>query len=264
MMTARHIFTRFSKGASATVADLRNSHVHEWREILYIVEGTSRYIFNNQMFDAVPGCVFLIDSWVSHLNGYQEDDHDLFHLWIHCTSQDNITISPIRVTAHGEYSLRSPSIKLPVEYGMVIENRWNLVGQMDRPDQAVFERLMREPLNAMLDEVSFQTSKNGSETSATSPTVDAVIENVRKYIRTSNARGCTLEKLEKLSGYNRFYLAHRFKQCTGSTIGAFINEVRREYTEAALQRGMRQKEIAAELGFSSPSNFWNWLQKHKD
>ena len=264
MMTARHIITRFSEGASATAADLSNSHVHERREMLYVVEGTSRYMFNNQMFDAVPGSIFLIDSWLPHSTGYLEEDHGLFHLWIYCSPQAHMTVSPIRVTAHGEYSLRSPSITLPVEYGMVIEKRWRHVQQMDTADQAVFERLMREPLNAMLDEVSFQTSKSGSETAATSTTVDAVIENVRKFIRTSNARGCTLEKLEKLSGYNRFYLAHRFKQCTGSTIGAFINEVRREYTEAALQRGMRQKEIAAELGFSSPSNFWNWLQRHKD
>ena len=94
-------------------------------------------------------------------------------------------------------------------------------------------------------------------------TVDNVVESLKRYIRMSNARDCSLDRLEKFSGYSRFYLSHRFRKHEGCTIGQYIDKVRLRYTEEALKRGLRQKEIAFELGFSSPSNFWIWLRKHK-
>ena len=168
------------------------------------------------------------------------------------------------LTSNGDFSLRSPSLPLPEEYVRVLTRRWTFLQQMEKLDQATYESLMLEPLNAILDEIMFQSEWGNAANEGNASNVDAVIENIKKYIETNNALDCTLEKLEKLSGYNRFYLSHRFKKYTGTSIGAFINNVRRKYTKAALARGMRQKEIAAELGFSSPSNFWNWLQRNKN
>ena len=95
-------------------------------------------------------------------------------------------------------------------------------------------------------------------------TPDTVIESLKRYIRMSNARGCSLEHLEKVSGYSRFYLSHRFRECEGCTIGEYIDKIRVQYTVEAMKRGLRQKEISFELGFSTPSNFWIWLRKHRD
>jgi AraC-like DNA-binding protein len=79
----------------------------------------------------------------------------------------------------------------------------------------------------------------------------------------SNARDCSLSRLEKISGYSRYYLSHRFREYEGCTIGEYIDKIRIQYTIEAMKRGLRQKEIAFELGFSSPSNFWTWVQKHR-
>jgi AraC-like DNA-binding protein len=48
------------------------------------------------------------------------------------------------------------------------------------------------------------------------------------------------------------------------TVGEYINKVRLEYVRNALKRGVRQKEMAYELGFSSPTAFWNWFRKYRD
>ena len=93
---------------------------------------------------------------------------------------------------------------------------------------------------------------------------NSVIEAVKRYIRMSNGRDCSLRRLEKISGYSKYYLAHRFARSEGCTIGKYIDKIRVQYTREAMKRGLRQKEIAYELGFSTPSNFWNWLQKHRD
>ena len=70
--------------------------------------------------------------------------------------------------------------------------------------------------------------------------------------------------MEKVSGYSRYYLSHRFRESEGYTIGDYIDKIRVEYTIEAMKRGLRQKEIAFELGFSTPSNFWIWLRKHRE
>ena len=264
MQAVEHIITKFSQGTVAKAADLNNSHVHEWLELLYVINGTSNYMFNRQIFQAEPGTAFIIDPWLPHSVGYSKEDNDLFHIWIYFSSQSRAVANPVKVTSNGNFSLRSPSLLLPEEYVHILTRRWNILQQMKTLDQATYETLMLEPLNAILDEIMFQSQWANSANEGIASNVDAVIENIKKYIETNNALDCTLEKLEKLSGYNRFYLAHRFKKYTGVSIGAFINEVRRKYTRAALARGMRQKEIAAELGFSSPSNFWNWLQRNKE
>ncbi len=46
-------------------------------------------------------------------------------------------------------------------------------------------------------------------------------------------------------------------------VGTYINQVRLSFTENALLKGLKQKEIAAELAFSSSAAFWKWLQKNK-
>ena len=82
-------------------------------------------------------------------------------------------------------------------------------------------------------------------------------------MRKLHASDCSYRQLEQISGYNRFYQAHRFRDSEGCTIGEFINRVRIIYAADAFRHGMLQKEIAIELGFSSPSNFGNWFCKHK-
>ncbi|MBQ9503250.1 MAG: helix-turn-helix transcriptional regulator, partial [Lentisphaeria bacterium] len=75
---------------------------------------------------------------------------------------------------------------------------------------------------------------------------------------------CSLEHLAAISGYTRGYLAHKFRDETGLTVGEYIARVRLEYIRSALKRGTRRKEMAYELGFSSPSAFWNWFRKYRN
>ena len=122
---------------------------------------------------------------------------------------------------------------------------------------------LRGPLEAILDEISFFLFHDGQSPETTEKS-DIVIESLKRYIRMSNARDCSLNRLEKISGYSRYYLSHRFREYEGCTIGEYIDKIRIQYTIEAMKRGLRQKEISFELGFSSPSNFWTWLQKHRE
>ena len=73
-----------------------------------------------------------------------------------------------------------------------------------------------------------------------------------------------VEELEKRFNRDRSYLSRLFKKAYGITIGEFIDRNREQYTATALARGMTQKEIAAQLGFSSASAFWLWRKRREN
>lgn len=88
-----------------------------------------------------------------------------------------------------------------------------------------------------------------------------IIQRVQNYIEINYGRNSSIADLEKFSGYNRYYLMRLFKVQTGFTILQYINQIRQRIAEDALNRNISQKEIAFQLGFSSPAAFWLWKKR---
>ena len=233
-------------------------------EMLYVLDGNSRYMLGKRVYDALPGTFFLIDHWEPHAFGYRKKDHDLLHLWLNFNEHEPaVNGNILTVSQGGEFKSLTHRLRLPGEYFTLLNRRWNSLNETENITPEKIVDFLKVPLEAVLDEVSFMLFHAGSSP-AESEGADSVVEAVKRYIRMSNGRDCSLSRLEKISGYSKYYLAHRFVRYEGCTIGTYIDKIRVQYTKEALKRGLRQKEIAYELGFSTPSNFWNWLQKHRD
>ena len=256
------IISRYSPpGDSENLAEFHRSS-HPRREILFVMRGYCRYMYNDSVYEASPGTLFLIDYWETHAFGYRKQDHDLLHLWLNCIGT-RWWASFIEVNQNGLFQPKLQKIILPNDVSMMLDRRWNTLNQTNAfhnsPD-AVFA-YMRQPLNAMLDEICYSMRQDEGGRGVAS--LDALIEGVKRYIISTNGCNCSYEQLEKISGYSRFYLAHRFRKSEGCSIGEFIDQIRIDYTVQARRHGRTQKEIALDLGFSSASNYWLWLQKHK-
>ena len=246
-------------GSTEKLSEFRSS-THPAREVCFVVAGESFYMFNGNVYEASPGMAFVIDSWVPHAFGYRKCDNALLHLWMHF-SPDNRRLQGahfLRVGPHGDYRIEFKRIAFAPDFGKVLIERWDRLrdGKFS-PDEV--SNYLRGPLNFVLDEVLFQLTHD--EKPATGE--GQIIESVKKHIQMANGKDCSYRQLEKVSGYSSFYLAHLFRQREGVSIGEYIDQVRSAYILAAQKRGLKQKEIAFELGFSSPSNFWNWLKKHR-
>lgn len=260
----KKIITRHSPEGTPEGCGEFLSSTHPQREIFYVLKGCSRYMFNGKVYDATPGTFFLIDYWEPHAFGYHQQDHDLIHLWMQVSEPEQlISGNFLKVGMGGEFKAWWDRVKLSLEYKMMLTRRWNALNEEKNITQDMVNEFLKAPLEALLDEVRFFMSRTGQD-SVSQENPDTVIESLKRYIRMSNARGCSLEHLEKVSGYSRFYLSHRFRECEDCTIGEYIDKIRIEYTIEAMKRGLRQKEISFELGFSTPSNFWIWLRKHRD
>ncbi len=234
--------------------------IHMHREIMAVVAGDSEFMINSRMYHALPGTVFLLNSWEQHSWGYRKNDSQLLHLWIHFTPNVfNATL--IQVDPGGRFYMIGRPVTFERDLCSLITRRWH---DLELIGTAAFEQkeyFLRAPLECLLQEFTILEFESAlRENAAKDNNITGFIEN---YIRSTNGKGCSLDNLERICGYSKFHISHIFHADTGKTVGEYIDSVRMQFAAEAKRRGYKQKEIAAELGFSSPATFWNWLNKQK-
>lgn len=232
---------------------------HPQREMLFALTGKCCYYLNGRFFNLTPGMLVLIDKWCPHPLGYTRYDHDMLHLWAHL-SEKSLTISFVRVWSNGNYRGEGRIFSMPFNVRALLLERWNRLTERRNPDSSTVRSLMLAPLNLMLDEVALQLQ---SPEQIPENATRTMLESVKNYIRMHNGRDCSLDALARFTGYSKYHIAHRFREFEGTGPGTFIREIRLEYTRLALERGLKKKEIADELGFSSASNLIRWLAKEQ-
>lgn len=230
-----------------------------WREVLIALEGRCRYMMNNSVYIFEPGTVGLISPGCIHASEYTSQDHDLLHLWIHFPGPHDMLGILLKVTRGGKYGkvpLKNNPVLFPPCIQELFLRRWKQLESCVHPDEKTIQELMELPCQLLLNEFSLQWE--GVLPALNEPTLSSFLQS---YIRSRIGNGCSIARLAELSGYSPSHVSHVFLRETGQSVGEFINAVRISYTAEALKQGIRQKSIAAELGFSSARAFWNWMQK---
>lgn len=239
----------------------RSSHLK--REMLFVIQGTSSFMINNSVYPSEPGTLFFIDSWIPHAFKYTPEDDALQHLWIHFEENRHHLLAVVMDIENGKISPLKNILFLRPEYAEILKYRLEQFDLSEQKDSRILEICIRDAVNGILSETAFQLYHQELLQNK-KKRVSSVIESVKAHITLCNGRNCSYKELEQISGFSASYLSHQFRECVGMSIGKYIDQARIDYTVAALKRGMKQKEIAYELGFSSPVNFWSWLRKHRD
>lgn len=251
------VYTRNSAGEAIPPGTFTPDR-HANREILFALDGACGFPIENKLLELRQGTAVLLGEWDRHSYGYRVCDSHLLHLWVHFNGF-TATGSILHISEHGEYHPDTRFV-YPRALSAALLERWMLLEAVEEPTPETENFYMRSLLDALLEETFLQyTSDSGPKGDRAA----AAVERAKQHIEQVNGRNCSLDTLSRISGYGKFHLAHLFRQHTGKTIGAWIDEVRRQYTEAALEHGLSGKEIAANLGFSSPGAFWNWRRKSR-
>ena len=259
-----NIISQYSPASRPDECSRFKSSSHTFRELCFVIAGTSSYMLNNNVYELNPRTAVFIDHWVPHAYGYLPKDDGLIHLWIHLYGLNPLQCScSISRISRGCCIRPIKIIPLPLGYADILTQRLKQMELVPDKNDELINVFLSDPVNSMLNEIAFQIDHpTGSETSRDRNA--AIIQAVKNHIIMCNARDCSYQTLGRLSGLSKSYLAHCFRHYTGTSIGDFVDRVRIEYTINAMKRGMKQKEIAYELGFSSPVNYWSWLRKNKD
>ena len=254
--SAEMIISQYSPECSACGCSDFQSSQHPHREILIPLHGTNRYMINNSVYDFSPGTIGLIDRFVPHAFGYTQADCDLLHLWVTLGNRAHGFVSKVHYSGKCE---SARSVIFPDELMRFVDRRWDRLTMQNNITDDMVAEFMKQPLELIVNEFFLINCYQDKESEEV-----RISDFIKNYIRRCCARDCSMNKLAEVSGYSPSHLAHSFCRETGMTIGAFIDTVRGEYTRHALDNGMTQKEIAYELGFSSPASFWNWFNKHRN
>ena len=237
--------------------------IHQHREILFILRGESRFPLNHKTFDVKAGDVILIDRWIPHRVGYPDSDRNMLYLWFYLfPTHLNLLLHQIDQAGTVSYALKW--VELAADLKLVLDRRWDDFDRLS-PQTALanLDAFFRLPLTMLLDEFQLYLRLKDLRTEKNQSNND-IVNSIRHIIEAKNGRDCSLAQLEKLTGFNRFYISHLFKDACGISIGEYINRVRIIFFESAKKRGFSHKQIAFELGFSSNSALLMWYRKARE
>ena len=228
---------------------------HQHREILIPLQGSHIYMLNGMVYQFEPGIIGLVDRYMPHSPYYISSDRNLLQLWIRLYD-DCIRGSIAKVYTVGKCEIVQ-TVSFPTELGQILHQRWDRLNQLRAVTPDIVMDFMKTPVEMVIDDFLLQSKYPASDRKK-----ELLSDVLKDYIRACYGRNCSIPELEKITGYCASHISHTFQKETGESIRIFIDRVRLEYTMSALKNGMKQKEIAVELGFASPASFWNWLRKH--
>ena len=253
------ICCKFSPGKAQPVNALPGIHQH--REILFVLQGKCEFPLNHKLMPVQPGYAVMIDRWVAHCASYSPSDRNLLCLWFFLFSSRPAAMVH-QVDGVGNVIHTTDMIELPFDLSMTVNRRWDELNQLP-PDEvaANVDRFMKGPLSSLLDEFRLYLWKKEQHAVSHDDNL-SLVRTIQRIIESKNGRGCSLEELEKITGFNRFYIAHVFKQANGITIGDYIDRIRMIFLESAQEQGLSHKQIAFELGFSNSSSLSTWFRRY--
>ena len=240
-----------------TTRNPRIQESHAEREIMLVLAGNTNFILNGKIYSATPGDVFFIDRWMPHQCNYGTIKSDFKHIWIHVHEKRLLGMLYRNFSRRGTYHcLTWEHTAHLLDF---LNERWDRA-LLEAEHSAARREIYAGMARILTEEVAYLFSHPGNETRSKTEQVASWIKN---YISMRYGRNASLAELEKLTGYNRFYLTRLFKAEYGMTIGDYINCVRRGFAADALARHVRQKEIAQQLGFHSAAAFWLWRNRDR-
>lgn len=122
------------------------------------------------------------------------------------------------------------------------------------PQPILGAKLRAAVLNLMVD-ISVRYSKSKDYKSAEGTGSEGYVKAVIEYLNRNYTQPVSLDKLAKLCGITKFYLAREFKRLTGQTVLTYTNTLRCKKASFLLADGKSVTDAALESGFGSLSYF---------
>ncbi len=235
---------------------------HTTREILAVLEGKSLNSLNEETYSAIPGTIFLFDSYEKHDRLYSPETKDSIHLWIFFLKSH--TIARIHHIRNG--SIRNTE-KVEMTFEEDIHRNFFCTGWDNVKKSCLPPELKKKKILAMLELLFLEMIEQDISGKAAEPNDEnhqiKVIRAIHQHISNSSGKAMTVEGLARIAGYSKFHFFRLFKKYTGQNVHDCINKHRLKKVAEMLKAGFLQKQIASELGFSCPSAFSNWYSRYK-
>lgn len=233
-------------------------HWHEYYEVEYIIEGSSKMNINGISYDYGEGYLSFVSP--NDFHNFESLDGKMIHLSV-CAIREEALSSEIKKLL----ATHKPPYILKVEKNDVIARLLNdfdatFVGEGDKitakyTAELIIMHLIRRVQNGenLASPTSFETTDEQHRN----------IRMILQYIDEHYAERISREELAKKMGYSPGYLSKLFKKVLGEGLFEHIIGVRmKKARELLMKTDDPIGEIIQKVGYNSPSLFYKHFSEH--
>ena len=223
-------------------------HIHQFAELVYVLEGEIRVVTNGKRTIAKEGDVIIVPPYQPH--SFYTENGKLVKLWMLLFSGNLISDVSMSGYMYNEYesSVFKPS---PTLSEFIKSRFFDTEEKLQELDPAGIRRLKAllypifEEYIALTPTVKAHTDKNSQ-----------IVASVMKYLAKNFYKKESASAIASAIGYSESYVSHNLKKNVNSTISELRNSFRVDYAKNLLANGeMSTFCVGLECGFNCQRSF---------
>lgn len=228
-------------------------HYHEFSKIIFFISGDVKYNIEGKEYQLEPYDILLVRSGDIHRPIISEKKmYERIVIWIDDKYLKSIKLSKCFETADSKKInvIKSNDNKL-FRLASELSNSNNEDYAAEQFNNAVLIQILiliaRKIINNDSDAVKFKSDKQ--------------IDEIISFINSNLDKKLTVNDISNKFFISRYYLMHRFKECTGKTVYSYIQSKKLLKALNNINNGMSSKQACYESGFSDYSVFLKAFKK---
>ena len=224
-------------------------HCHDTYEVLYVLDGTGRFVIEGTSFEIRPGTLMLIRPFEYH--SMQLESDSIYERYVIHFSEEYLVdealdlLNAILSDAEGSGKLYN-AISLSKNILPIFE-RFDISKSFPENEKSIY-------IKTLLSELIVFLSVSGGEQIAVN---DAELgARVIKYLNENIYRNISLDTLARRFFVSKYYLCRAFKKHNGVSVHGYINHKRVMYAKQLIEQGETASGAAYKVGFGDYSAFY--------
>lgn len=237
-----------------------HSHSHPHIEVMFVLQGCGNMGYQGRVYPFVPGTIFCTGPDETHDLEVPEWSSETEMLWIALLGRRFLAR---RTCFRHDLPRGSGSLGhlvMAEDSGLTAAHP---LGEQTpaarRPEVRALELRARVQLliSALVehgDEMDYRPEE---------PLQRRVVWMIQEHMEETGGRRLSPAELARMSGYSKSHFMRVFREVTGETVQESLDRCRWQRALELEEHGLRQYEIATDLGFSCPASFSRWQRQQR-
>ena len=247
---------------SSTQNYVKDFHLHNFYELFLLLEGELDFCVKQTFYHLTPGSLMIINDREIH-KAINRTEKPYKRIYIHIppsffrkyNAKDLDLAACFTARKDGERNLLALDGQqlayFRIQYARIAENDHRVM-----PGSELMLETYLLQLLVFVNNLFAHASPPIA--SRCTPTIHAVMEYMDSHLTSS----VSLDSLARIFSINKYYLCHRFKKDTGTTIFNYLLLLRIARAKSLLRSGKNVTEACELSGFTNYSNFITTFKKH--
>lgn len=232
-----------------------NFHSHDFYEIYFFMDGNVKYYIENESYTLKKGDILIIPPGKIHRPVIEGNTpYERYVLWLYShyiSSKEGL----LEIISEINDTISEKNTRLISFEGNALETMTNLFNKLHT------EFLSEENLSEYISEsyiilILGEIIRHFKQMEKVYDEPQELIRRVITFINANVVDAPSLEELSEVFFVSKYYLSHKFKEHTKTTIHQYILMKKINLAKELLEKGKSPKEVCDLCGFSTYSNFY--------